>query len=184
MINNVTLTGRLIKDLELKYSPSGVAVVKFTIAVNRRFKKEGQPEADFITCTAFQKTAETMANHLSKGALIGVEGSIQTGSYEKNGQKVYTTDVMVEKFTFLESKQQNQQNNAAQQQNLQQQAAIAGGYQQGQYQQQPPQQQYQQQPQYQQQNTNQQPPQQQQYGQGNPFGNNGPVQVDTDQLPF
>lgn len=182
MINRVVLTGRLTKDLELRYSPNGIAMLTFTLAVNRQFKQEGQPESDFILCKAFKKNAENMANHLSKGSLIGIEGRIQTGSYEgQDGKRVYTTDVMVDAFTFLESKATGQQNNMAQQQNLQQAANQATGYQQ------PPQQnygqqQYTQQPQYSQQNFNQQP--QQGYQQNQFNQNKGPVEISEDQLPF
>lgn len=109
-MNNVNLTGRLTKDPELRTSSSGSAYMKFIMAVNRRFKKEGQPDVDFINCTAFGKTAETMANHLHKGSLIGVSGEIQTGSYtDKDGKKVYTTEIMVNNFDFLEKKDPNQQ---------------------------------------------------------------------------
>lgn len=108
-INNVVLVGRLTKDVELKYSQSGTAVAKFILAVNRQFKKDGQPEADFITCTAFNKTAENLANFMRKGSQIGVIGSIQTGSYDdKDGKRVYTTDVICNNIQFLESRQDQQ----------------------------------------------------------------------------
>lgn len=110
-MNNVCLVGRLARDPELRYSTSGLAVVRFTLAVDRRMSKEkkmeaeakNQPTADFISCTAFGGTAETIANYTSKGRRIGIEGRIQTGSYEKDGQRVYTTDVVVNSFEFLES---------------------------------------------------------------------------------
>ena len=87
-MNNVVLVGRLTKDIELKYTQSGMAVAKFTLAVNRQFKKEGQPDADFIMCTAFSKTAENLANFMRKGSQIGVVGSIQTGSYDNKDGKI------------------------------------------------------------------------------------------------
>lgn len=104
-MNRVCLNGRLTRDLELRKLSSGSSVVSFTLAVNRRIKTEGQPDADFIRCTAWGKTAEVMCQYLTKGSQIGVEGRIQTGQYEdKNGNTVFTTDVVVENFDFLESK--------------------------------------------------------------------------------
>lgn len=104
-MNKVLLTGRITKDLELRKTQSGTSVLRFTLAVNRRFKQEGQPDADFISCTAWGKTAETMGQYLHKGSLIGVEGRITTGTYQdKDGRTVYTTDVTIENFDFLESR--------------------------------------------------------------------------------
>lgn len=108
MINRVVLVGRITKDIELRKTQTGTSVVSFTMAVNRRFKQEGQPDADFIRCIAWSKTAELMSQYLSKGAQIGVEGRIQTGSYQdKDGKTVYTTDVVVENVQFLEPKGAN-----------------------------------------------------------------------------
>jgi single-strand DNA-binding protein len=106
MINNVTLTGRLVRDPEMKYTPSGAAVTNFTIAVQRNFtNSEGEREADFISCVAWRSTAETIANYLSKGSLAGFVGSIQTRSYEHEEKgTVWVTEVVVERMTFLESK--------------------------------------------------------------------------------
>lgn len=116
MLNVVALTGRLTRDVELKYTQGGDAVCRFTLAVNRPFKNaNGENEADFVNCTAWRKTAETMSNFLSKGSLIGVEGAIRTGSYEKDGQRIFTTEVNVNNFTFLETKREAEQNRAAQQ---------------------------------------------------------------------
>lgn len=108
MINNVTLTGRLTKDVELKYTPSGVPVASLTLAVNRTFANEkGEKESDFLFCVAWRKTAETMANYLKKGSLIGITGRLQTRSYEDGGGKrQFVTEVVIENFTFLESKGQ------------------------------------------------------------------------------
>lgn len=104
-MNRVVLIGRLTRDIELRKTQTGTSVGSFTIAVNRRLKQEGQPEADFIRCTAWGKTAEIMSQYLGKGALVGIEGRIQTGSYQdRDGKTVYTTDVVVENFDFLESK--------------------------------------------------------------------------------
>lgn len=107
-MNNVSLIGRLTKDLELKKTPTNTSVTSFILAVNRRFKSEGQPDADFIRCIAWNKTAETMCKYLKKGSQIGVEGRIQTGQYEdKSGATVYTTDIVVEQFTFVGSNENN-----------------------------------------------------------------------------
>lgn len=107
MLNKAILIGRITKDLELKTSANGTNYINFTLAVNG-FKKE---DVNFITCKAFNKKAETMANYLGKGSLIAVEGSIVTGSYENTqGQKVYTTDIFVNDFNFLQSKGENQAN--------------------------------------------------------------------------
>lgn len=107
-MNHVSLIGRLTKDLELRKVSSGTSVVTFILAVNRRFKAEGQPEADFIRCTAWGKTAEVMSQYLNKGTQIGVEGRIQTGQYEdKSGSMVYTTDIVVESFDFIGNKKES-----------------------------------------------------------------------------
>lgn len=121
MINTVALTGRLTRDPELRYTGSGIAVVSFNLAVNRSFKNaNGDREADFIQCQAWRKTAELIANNLHKGSLIGVEGRIQTRTYENNdGNTVYVTEVVVDTITFLESKSENQQNSGYQQNNQQ-----------------------------------------------------------------
>lgn len=107
MLNKAILIGRITRDLELKRSANGNSYINFSLAVNG-FKKE---DVNFISCKAFNKKAETMANYLGKGSLIAVEGSIVTGSYENmQGQKVYTTDVFVNDFNFLQSKSENQTN--------------------------------------------------------------------------
>lgn len=109
MINRVVLTGRLTRDLELRRTQSGTSVVSFTLAVDRNFKKEGQPEADFINCVAWNRQAEAMAQYLHRGSLIGVDGRLQTRNYEnQQGQRVYITEVFVDNFTFLESRNQAQ----------------------------------------------------------------------------
>lgn len=106
----MTLTGRLTKDPELKYTPNGVPVTTFTLAVNRTFSKEnGERETDFIQCVAWRKTAETIGNHLRKGSLIGTTGRIQTRSYEDNsGKRQFVTEVVIENFAFLESKKETE----------------------------------------------------------------------------
>ena len=111
MINSVVQVGRLTKDPELRYTPSGVPMARFTIAVNRTFSNQnGEREADFINCVAWRQQAENLANFMRKGSLIGVTGRIQTGSFEgQDGKRVYTTDVIAESIQFLEprSSQEN-----------------------------------------------------------------------------
>nr|DAK34250.1 MAG TPA: Single strand binding protein [Caudoviricetes sp.] len=122
MINNTVLVGRLTKDVELRYTPSNVAVATFTLAVNRTFKNEnGEREADFINCVMWRQQAENLANWAKKGALIGITGRIQTRSYDnQQGQRVYVTEVVAEQFQLLESK--GQQGDKTQQRQTQQQA--------------------------------------------------------------
>ena len=111
MLNNVSLVGRLTKDVDLRYTPSNVAVATFTLAVNRTFKNEnGDREADFINCVMWRQQAENLASWAKKGALIGITGRIQTRSYDnQQGQRVYVTEVVAEQFQLLESKGQGNQ---------------------------------------------------------------------------
>ena len=104
MYNKVTLVGRLVRDPELRYTPSGKAVANFTIAVDRGFKDKetGESNADFIKITTWDKQAENVGNMLKKGRLVLVDGSIRTGSYEKDGQKIYTTDIQASRVIFLD----------------------------------------------------------------------------------
>lgn len=104
MLNRVVLVGRLTRDPELRYTPNGVAVANFTLAVNRTFSnRQGEREADFINCVVWQKQAENVANYLKKGSLAGVDGRIQTRNYENNeGRRVYVTEVVAESVQFLE----------------------------------------------------------------------------------
>lgn len=120
-MNSICLVGRLTKDVELRYTPSNVAVATFTLAVNRTFKNEsGEREADFINCVMWRQQAENLANWAKKGALIGITGRIQTRSYDnQQGQRVYVTEVVAEQFQLLESKGQG---NQGQQKQAQQQA--------------------------------------------------------------
>ena len=109
-MNKVILMGRLTKDPEIRYSQGAntTCVARYTLAVDRKFKQEGQPTADFINCIAFGKLGEFAEKYLHKGTKIAVTGRIQTGSYtNKDGQKVYTTDVVVEEQEFCESKSQS-----------------------------------------------------------------------------
>ena len=104
-MNSVQLVGRLTRDPDVRYNDNGSTVARFTIAVDRRFAKDGGDSADFISCVAFGKTAEFIEKWFGKGKKIGLNGRIQTGSYtNKEGQKVYTTDVIVENTEFVESK--------------------------------------------------------------------------------
>ena len=102
-MNSVSLIGRLTRDPEVRYSAnSQTAVAKFTLAVIRPFAKDGEQDADFIGITCFGKTAELVEKYMSKGRQVGVTGRIQTGSYEKDGKRVYTTDVIADRVEFLD----------------------------------------------------------------------------------
>jgi len=106
-MNKVILVGRLTRDPDVRYTGEGnsMAVARYTLAVDRRFKREGEPTADFINCVAFGKSAEFVDKYLHKGTKMVVSGRIQTGSYtNKDNQKVYTTDVIIEEQEFAESK--------------------------------------------------------------------------------
>lgn len=106
-MNNVSLVGRLVRPIELHYSQgeNATAMCNLMLAVDRRFKKDGQDNADFISCKAFGKTAEFIEKYFDKGQRIGLTGRIQTGSYDhKDGYKVYTSDVIVDNVEFVESK--------------------------------------------------------------------------------
>ncbi|MCI2898675.1 single-stranded DNA-binding protein [Staphylococcus hominis] len=118
MINRVILVGRLTKDPEYRQTPSGVSVATFTLAVNRSFtNSQGEREADFINVVVFRKQAENVNKYLSKGSLAGVDGRIQSRSYENNeGRRVFVTEVVADNVQFLEPKNNNQQNNQSQQQ--------------------------------------------------------------------
>lgn len=106
-MNKTVLIGRTTKDIECKYTPkTQKAFARFTLAVNRMRKEDG---ADFISCIAWGKTAEIMEKYVKKGHMVGISGRIQTGSYEKDGHKFYTTDIVVEDMEFLEKKQDKPQ---------------------------------------------------------------------------
>lgn len=110
MLNSVSLTGRLTRDVDLRYTQSGTAVGSFTLAVDRKFKsKNGERETDFVNCQIWRKSAENFANFTKKGSLVGVEGHIQTRTYDNaQGQKVFVTEVIVDNFALLESRQASQ----------------------------------------------------------------------------
>lgn len=169
-MNHSILTGRLTKEVEISYLQDGKAKAVFTLAVNRPFTNaQGEREADFIRCVAWGKTAENVVNYTAKGSKVGIQGRIQTGSYEnQQGHKVYTTDIVVNEVEFLDSKQttQNDQGQPIQQ------APVA----QPQFKQAP-----------QQQQMYQQPVQQQYVQQGNPYQQQQPVNaqyVVNQDLPF
>lgn len=104
-MNKVILIGRLVADPDIRHTQSGKCVASYRLAVDRPFKSDGQPEADFINCVAWGKSGEFCQRYLRKGMKIAIEGRIQTGSYTKDdGTKVYTTDVIVEHHEFCESK--------------------------------------------------------------------------------
>lgn len=177
MINRVVLAGRLTKDPEFRQTASGVSVTTFSLAVNRTFKnKNGEREADFINVVVFRQQAENVNNYLSKGSLAGVDGRIQSRSYDNNeGRRVFVTEVVADNIQFLDSgnKNNNQKGNYQQKNNNHQ---PNNNYQ-------PPQQSNSYQPPQQNQNSYQQPQQQNQ--QQNPFANaNGPLDIQDEDLPF
>lgn len=107
-MNKVMLIGRLTRDVEVNYSANSTAVARYTLAINRPYKREGEQEADFLRCVAFGKTAELAERYLAKGMRVAIDGRIQTGSYtNRDGQKVYTTDIIVERQEFLEKRADN-----------------------------------------------------------------------------
>ena len=113
-MNKVILMGRLTRDPEVRYTQgdNAMAIARYSLAVDRRFKRDGEPDADFINCVAFGKSGEFAEKYLRKGTKIAVVGRIQTGSYtNKDGQKVYTTDVVVEEQEFAESKNSGSSDN-------------------------------------------------------------------------
>lgn len=170
MINRVVLVGRLTKEPEYRVTPSGVQVATFTLAINRTFTNQnGERQADFINCVVFRTPAENVNKYLNKGNLAGVEGRLQSRSYENNeGKRVYVTEVVCDSVQFLEPKSNNQQQSNYQRPQYNQQQ----GYQQ---------QNYQQPNNYQQPQNNQYPAPQQH----NPFNNaNGPIDIQSEDLPF
>lgn len=118
MINRVILVGRLTKNPEYRQTPNGVSVATFTLAVNRPFtNSQGEREADFINVVVFRRQAENVNNYLSKGSLAGVDGRIQSRSYEnQEGRRVFVTEVVADNVQFMDSKGSNQQKNQSQQQ--------------------------------------------------------------------
>lgn len=198
-MNSVNLIGRLTKAIEVNYTQSGLAVASFSLAVNRPFKNQetGQQEADFIQCVAWREKAENLAKMTAKGSLVGITGRIQTRNYENNqGQKVFVTEIMVDNFHLVETKEQTDQRRAQDQgqgynqhQQNNYQANNQGGYSGQQQTQQQPQAQYQH-PQQNNQATQQTPQTnhnttpQQGNGQQTPVAGAQSVDIQADDLPF
>lgn len=166
MLNRVVLVGRLTKDPDLRYTPNGVAVANFTLAVNRPFSnQQGNREADFINCVVWRRPAENLANYMKKGSLVGVDGRVQTRSFEgQDGKMVYITEIVADSVQFLETKGSSQGSSQG-----------SSGYQQNQNQNQS-----------QGQNRNQNNSNQNQnQNEEDPFKNNGqPIDISDDDLPF
>ncbi|MBU5594457.1 single-stranded DNA-binding protein [Amphibacillus sp. MSJ-3] len=162
MLNRVVLVGRLTKDPDLRYTASGVAVANFTVAVNRPFSnQQGDREADFINCVIWRKPAENLANYMGKGSLVGVDGRIQTRSYDgQDGKRVYVTEVVADSVQFLESKNSNRG------------ASVGGGQGSGSYQSE------------QHQNQQHMPSQNEANQQNNINDNLEPIDISDDDLPF
>src|SRR5690625_4507361 len=157
MLNRVVLVGRLTKDPDLRYTPNGVAVANFTIAVNRPFtNQQGNREADFINCVVWRRPAENLANYMKKGSMIGVDGRVQTRTFEgQDGKTVFVTEIVADSVQLLESKGSSQGR-----------GQDPSGFQQNQNQNQ-----------FQNQNQNQ--------NTDNPFKDNGePIDISDDDLPF
>lgn len=116
MINRTVLVGRLVRDPEYRTTPSGVQVATFTLAVNRTFtNQQGERDCDFINCVVFRKTAESVNQYLSKGKLAGIDGRLQSRSYDnKEGQKVFVTEVVCDNVQFLEPKDSQNGSNSYQ----------------------------------------------------------------------
>lgn len=126
MINRVILVGRLTKNPEIRKTPNGASICKFTLAVSRKVKAQGQPDADFISCVAWNKTADLMYQYLKKGSLIGIDRRLQTGKFtNNNGETIYTCDVMVESLQFLDKKEDTQNNDVNQEREM---SYGEGGY--------------------------------------------------------
>ncbi|ASN03811.1 single-stranded DNA-binding protein [Virgibacillus necropolis] len=166
MLNRVVLVGRLTKDPDLRYTPNGVAVANFTLAVNRPFSnQQGNREADFINCVVWRRPAENLANYMKKGSMVGVDGRVQTRNFEgQDGKMVYMTEIVADSVQFLETKGSTQGNGQG-----------SSGYQQNQNQNQS-----------QSQNRNQNNSNQNQnQNEEDPFKNNGqPIDISDDDLPF
>ena len=114
-MNKVILMGRLTKDPDLRYSQAAgpIAIARYTLAVNRRFKREGEPDADFINCVAFRKDAEFAEKYFKKGMMVAVVGHMQVSTYEdQSGRRKWSTDVILEEQNFAESKASFEQRNA------------------------------------------------------------------------
>lgn len=130
-MNKVVLVGRIVRDPEVRYSQgeNPTAVARYTIAVDRRFKRDGEPTADFINCVTFGKSAEFVEKYFRKGLRISISGRITTNSYtNKDGIKVYTTEVTVEEQEFAESKAESEANKTSNQQSVPTNASSGDGF--------------------------------------------------------
>ena len=137
-MNKAVLMGRLTRDIEVRYSQgeNPMAVARYTLAVQRKFKREGEPDADFISCVAFGKLAEFAEKYFRQGTKIVITGRMQTGSYtNRDGQKVYTTDIVIEEQEFAESKSVSEANSGRQRNDGYQGERSSGGYQNSRHQQ-------------------------------------------------
>ncbi|MET3683841.1 single-strand DNA-binding protein [Alkalibacillus flavidus] len=160
MLNRTVLVGRLTKDPELRYTANGVAVANFTLAVNRPFSnQQGEREADFINCVIWRKQAENLASYMGKGSMVGVDGRIQTRSFDnQEGKRIFMTEVVAESVQFLESRNSNQGKQGGQPGNTSNQTQQnQGGF---------------------------QPQQESQSSGQEPFDNAEPVDLSDDDLPF
>lgn len=108
MINRTIVTGRLVKNIEIRYTQNNIAVTQFTLAITRKFKNaNGDYESDFINCVAYKSTAELLSKYVKKGDLLGIEGRIQTRNYEnEEGKRIYITEIVVDSIDFLQSKKE------------------------------------------------------------------------------
>lgn len=115
MLNNAIIMGRICADPELRQTPSGVAVTRFTVAVDRGYAKQGEEKkTDFINVVAWRSTADFVCKYFNKGSMIAVQGSIETGSYEKDGVKRNTFEIKADNVSFCGSKNEGQNNNSSQ----------------------------------------------------------------------
>ena len=127
-MNTVSIVGRLTRDPELRKTQSGTSVLSFTTAVNRRFKKEGEPDADFINCVAWNHSADFLSKYATKGTLLSVAGRINTRNYEdKTGNRVYVTEVVAEQVQLLESRAEAEKRESSDNQGYQEVAEDFGG---------------------------------------------------------
>ncbi len=180
MINRVVLVGRLTRDPELRYTPNGVAVANFTIAVNRPFSnQQGERDADFISIVVWRRQAENAANYVAKGSLVGIDGRLQTRSYDNSeGKRVYVTEVVADSVQFLEPKNQRGGGPSSGPNNYEQQPSESG-----------PQRDYQPsggaQGQRKGQGQGSSNPFNDPFGNDDPFANDGkPIDISDDDLPF
>lgn len=130
-MNKVILVGRLTRDPEVRYSQgeNATAIARYTLAVDRRFKRDGEPTADFINCVVFGKSAEFAEKYFRQGLRVAISGRITTGSYtNKDGIKVYTTEVTIEEQEFAESKAESEANKTSNQQATSANASSGGGF--------------------------------------------------------